>query len=715
MRGSVAAALAGLRNRDDSEHEQALIRLAISGLVLVYLLGAMSISADVAPASAALPRALATVLAETAVALALVLGILAAPAPSHARRYLGMCADFATLALLMILYDRELAPLYIVSMLAVIANGLRYGIRALAAASALAGMSFLAVICNSAYWSRNPALAWGLLAGLVAIPAYLSMLLRAYVEANDDARRADEAKTRFLARMREEALVPLNGIVSWSDLLAATRLSHEQRECAESIQTAARSLRGLVDEVLDTAAIESGNLHRVDADFSLNHLLFGIQTLLHQPAASKNLRFDIEIADSVPDTLHGDAAQLRQILVNLLGNAIKFTASGAVSLRVETLDRRQAETCIWLRFSVVDTGIGMSEQARRLVFKPDGHVDASQSRRFGGSGLGATVARALTESAGGSLSFESEEGRGSTFRADIPFKLPAASREDAAVAPIAAVNVIAFDDPFVRHRARVKPMCLLVGDGNAASRMVLRRMLEKAGHRVEEVADTDAAVQAMKQTTFDAALLDLRLPGAGCAEALRRVRSTESEELPVPLILLRTDADPDAVREGERMNACATLVKPIAARPLLDALAQIADPLLDRQEVPASAQVGVIAPGTLEDLFELELGRDFMKLFVGECIRDATKCLADLDRHGAEGDWDGFREACRALKGVAGNVGAIRLAASASEITRLAAGPLATQWRAKTAELGAHLDAARAALHEAIAQSSREQEGGESG
>src|SRR5690606_38216119 len=206
-------------------------------------------------------------------------------------------------------------------------------------------------------------LSWGLLAGLVAVPLYLSSLLRALVQATEAAKAANEAKSRFLANMSHEFRTPLNGIVGMSQLLMATPLSAEQRDSAQVIQTSAMSLQLLVDDVLDISSIEAGRFKRIDRDFCLGELVKSVHLMLLPSAQAKGLAFEVSIARDVPRMLHSDSNHLRQILVNLLSNAIKFTDRGRVGLEVAMAARGTPARPV-LKFSVRDTGMGIPEEAR---------------------------------------------------------------------------------------------------------------------------------------------------------------------------------------------------------------------------------------------------------------------------------------------------------------------------------------------------------------
>ena len=697
------------RNRPDSEHGQAFTRVAVVTVILVYLLG---VTSGATVRNEPLQLVFLFFAIEAVVGIGLIAGIALRPGVSHVRRVIGMMADYAMMGAAMHVLGESLAPVYVILMWVTIGNGLRFGERYLVAAILMASASFLGVITTTDYWQQNQMLGWGLLVGLTAIPAYLTSLLRALTRATDEAKRANEAKSRFLANMSHEFRTPLNGIVGMSDLLTTTRLSKEQRECTEVIQTSARALLALVEDVLDISAIEAGKLKLNVEDFRLREMTRSVQVMLQPLATDKGLGFSVVVSERVPDDLHGDVDHLRQILVNLLNNAIKFTDIGRVVLEVGIAPPRPRELAevragdgasetIMLRFSVRDTGIGIPLAAQRRLFEAFEQVDSAKTRRHGGTGLGTTIAKGLAESMGGRLGFESEEGVGSHFWVELPYRLA----EGRSVAPAAIpANVIAFDDPFVRHRARVKPLHTLIADDHPANRMVLRRLLEKAGHHVEEVESGDEVLALLTERDFDAVLIDLHMPGVSGLDIMREVRVMEAgAPRRTPFMVLTADVTPEAMQACEQAGARSFLPKPIVAGRLLEALAEIA--LGGAEAAPAAADraAGAVDEVVLDDtvlgeLAELNLGRDFVANFVQQCVHDSLRCLAALEKCGQAGDWDGFRDQCHALKGVAGNLGMSRVATMGYEVMQLPNGQLAKDWRARERGLREQFELAREAL-----------------
>ena len=506
--------------------------------------------------------------------------------------------------------------------------------------------------------------------------------------------------------MSHEFRTPLNGVVGMSELLSTTKLTTEQRECSEVIQASAKSLLALVEDVLDISAIEVGKLKCIESDFRLTDILDNIQLMLQPVATRKGIVFDVRIASGVPANLHGDGDHLRQILVNLISNAIKFTEHGSVAVTIESTHADAADGVAVLMFSVRDTGIGIVAAAQQRIFEAFEQADTGHGRRFGGTGLGTTIAKSLTQLLGGRIGFESTAGEGSHFWVEIPFRVNAVTEEKVRM-PRTGENIIAFDDPFVRHRARVRSLQLLVADDQPANITVLCRLLEKAGHRPHSVHSGEAVFVALENQRFDAVIIDLHMPGISGLDVLKQVRVMQAGQDLTPFIVLSADATATTVRECEQAGARSFLTKPIAIGRLLEALADVALARAD-SESQSPAQVGpgratrgmggVISLAVLEQLAELQLGPGFVDLFVEECLHDALQTIGDLERSAAAAQWDTFRDQCHALKGVAGNVGALRLASAASDAMKLGNWQLPREWQARVRQLREQLEMARLAL-----------------
>jgi two-component system sensor histidine kinase RpfC len=401
LRGRLAA-------RPDSEHEQALVRLAIGTLIGLYLL----------PGAIAHQQPIIFVMAGyLLVAALLFIHILAAPGESLARRVIGALADIATLTLCMAFLGERAAPLFLVYIWVTLANGFRFGQRYLLLSLALSVAGFLVVLWQNDYWSEHRAFGYGLLLGLTLLSLYVRSLVTKLFDALARAEAANLAKRRFISVVSHEMRTPLNAIIGMADLMRDTSLSREQADMLQTLRSSSRVMLGLVDDVLDFSKIEAGKLVLEKADFDLHALVNSTSRILSAQAAARGLDFVVSIMPEVPPALRGDPHHLRQILINLAGNAVKFTERGSVTVHVSA--QAETEASVRLKFSIRDTGIGIPPEAQAKIFESFTQADQSTTRRFGGTGLGTTIAKQLVTLMGGTIGLESSVGLGTTFWVEI--------------------------------------------------------------------------------------------------------------------------------------------------------------------------------------------------------------------------------------------------------------------------------------------------------
>jgi two-component system sensor histidine kinase RpfC len=469
-----------LRARSDSEHEQAILRIVLVGLITIY----MWVTSIATPTSLGVAdRALLMGLVGFfALSLVLFASICAWPGANPTRRVVGMLADAGGTTFALFLTGSEGVGLIGVYLFITFGNGFRYGRTYLFACQALCLLGLVSVVQFAPWWHREPIIGWGLIVSLIVLPLYVSTLLKRIHEARSRAEEANRAKSSFLANMSHEMRTPLNGIVGITDLLQTTDLSPAQVEFMRLLRHSVSLLRSLVDDVLDISKIEAGRIAIEIIEFDLHAMLSGLVRLLRPHAAGKNIELRASVDPAIDYRLRGDPHHIRQVLVNLLSNAIKFTERGCVTVSVQ-LKGETAEG-FRVRFEVRDTGIGISDQAREKIFEQFVQADDSTTRRYGGTGLGTTIAKQLVELMGGAIGLTSQLGKGSTFWFELPLLRSAPASADAAAneAQVAAI-VVADAEEFARFKPLVDSACTRVETTHSASTALtqLRLLRGQAG------------------------------------------------------------------------------------------------------------------------------------------------------------------------------------------------------------------------------------------
>ncbi|MBL8468391.1 ATP-binding protein [Methyloversatilis discipulorum] len=385
---------------------------------------------------------------------------------------------------------------------------------------------------------------------------------RSLADALARAEGADRAKSDFLATMSHEIRTPMNGVIGMTQLLTGTGLDAEQKQYVDTLEQCGHALLGLIDDILDFSKIEAGRLELELLPTSLESLHDGVLAVCRTRADARGLALTLECGVAADRQFMVDARRLRQVLINLVGNAVKFTERGSVRLQVRSVDGSPGDApCI--EWSVTDTGIGISAAQQALLFKPFSQADSSTTRRFGGTGLGLAISQKLVHAMGGRIVVSSEPGLGSTFSFAIPVQ------ETSAEATVKSEEM----RPAGPARGRRSDLRVLVAEDNATNQMLILRMLEKQ-HIVADLAiDGEQAVERIRRDRYDLVLMDMSMPGLSGIEATRAIRALAG---PQPHIAALTANAFESDRKAcEEAGMDSFLTKPVSVAQLQQLLDSI--------------------------------------------------------------------------------------------------------------------------------------------
>lgn len=399
------------QGKRNNELEQAVVRIVIGSLLLYYFMQVSFGQLDTTPELRLHLLQMAALFVGSAILIALSIAI--SPGKSVIRRIAAILLDTGSLTYVFLVGGSHVAPLYFLYLWIVIGYGFRYGQPYLIASLAAALAGFSVVISWVPYWQEERSIAIGLWVGTLLVSLYFNLLVGRLYKALEQAEIANAAKRQFICSVSHELRTPLNAIIGMVDLMKSTRIDREQAEMLDSMVTTSQLMMAQIEDVLDFSKIEAGKMLVEHVDFDLHQLLRGLLSVFRYRIDPNAIALHCHIDARIPVMLNGDLHHLRQILVNLLGNAVKFTEQGKILLRAELLET--GSDGLLLRFSVTDTGIGIPASAHDRIFDSFTQAEDSTTRRYGGTGLGTTICKQLVELMGGEIGFVSEKGEGSEF------------------------------------------------------------------------------------------------------------------------------------------------------------------------------------------------------------------------------------------------------------------------------------------------------------
>ena len=673
---------------DPLELEQGATRLAIGAFFTLYLLISFAINKSISHGE--LIGFYCLIVFELC-AVILLYVISWASSPSRNRRLLGNWLDIVGTTVFLSLAGDIAVVLIGVYLWVTFGNGFRFGKKYLYHSQAISILGFLIATQVNPFWAKHQPIIIGFFLMLIALPIYVAKLIERINEARQKAEvesikaaAANIAKTQFVANMSHEIRTPLNGIIGISTLFKTTPLNADQKDLLKTLDSSSKLLLSLLNNVLDFTKIEERKFTIENVAFSPQDAVHDTLEIFRTQAMSKSIQLDASVSNSI-DTLKGDAFVLRQVLANLLGNAIKFTQIGSVTLSATLLQDYPKNSVV--RFEVTDTGVGIPADKQHKVFESFTQADSSTTRKFGGSGLGLTIAKHMVEEMGGSLNFQSTEGVGSRFWFELTLEkaLTESSQNDTEINTNTNVSPITIT-PLTITPHSAKALNILVCEDESTNQKIITRLLSLPGHNVELVSNGDEMLDALELRKFDLVITDLNMAGMSGTDALKLYRFTQPEDKTTRFILFTADATISAREASVSAGFDAFLTKPIEAATLFNTIENILklspktaedwlkNALSNTAEVESDLKKDNLQLDlhTLNELEKIGAGDElFMHRLLRNFLADSLKLIYKIETAAKQKYYGELHDYCHALKGNCLSVGAMELANTTETIGQL--------------------------------------------
>ena len=602
------------------------------------------------------------------------------------RRLAGAWLDIGAASIFMALTADIGVMLVAVYLWVIFGNGFRYGKKYLYHSQAISLLGFLIATQSNPYWDTHQTIAHSLIVMLIALPAYVAKLIERMHEARHKAEiasikaeQANLAKTQFVANMSHEIRTPLNGIIGISTLLKTTPLNSDQQDLLKTLESSSKLLLSLLNNILDISKIEERKFTIENIPFSVREAVTNTFDIFHSITVAKGIELNVNMTDSL-DMVKGDPFILHQVLANLVGNAVKFTDKGSVKISAIVMHDDSKDTMI--RFSVTDTGVGIPEEKQNGIFDSFTQADSSTTRKYGGSGLGLTIAKHMVEAMNGKLNFQSTEGEGSRFWFDLILeKATAELQPQNTTTPKPASVVLEQDTLTSSNRSEI--LDILVCEDERTNQKIITRLLSLPGHRVEIVSSSDEMLDVLEHKKFDLVITDLNMAGMNGADALKLYRFTRPNDKETRFILLTADASTSAKQLADDAGFDAFLTKPIDAFTLFNGIERIFNLTPHTAERWIASNMGIIDQqdntvnlpikpeahnvsldlNTLKDLESIGAGDDlFMPRLLRNYLADSAKQILKIELCAKQHKFSELHDYCHAFKGNSLSVGAVKLA-----------------------------------------------------